>query len=630
MLTNSTLSFFIQDSKYYISCPSCRVDHLLPEGGAINIPNDFKINSLLELWDKLKMTKKADQTPVNCLKHNDPLKVYCETCHEVICRDCTISIEHNTHDYHLISECYPKHHQQIQDSLDLVNHKLVDIDIAVTCLAITKREVLQQGEQLKKEINTHAQEMIDQIQRSRTHLSQQVDTIVQRKAQVLAAQRESAQRLHSELKTSQEVIERNLNEWTEQQILTKKYTMINAMTQLTDQKPFQPIEEANIEFTKVKNLSIEIGFVTSANNLIATIEKNFPCYPKQPSTVTLTLQSQDGTPLSLPPSLISSTLSSLGVDKPSVKCDITQTHPGEYSITFTPSTRHDQLVVQVGGVDIPDSPFNLPVVPLPEMRGEPVKIITGLNAPQSLAVCDNGDIVVAETGTHCVTILNKNGQKMKHFGKRQFTNPHGVAISIDGEILVTDEHRLQKLTTDGVCVKSVGEGTSGSGRLQFNYPRGIAVHPTTGQIFVADSYNNRIQVFNNDLTFSNIIVALYTPYDVAFDKNNHLHVVEWNNNCITKLNTRPEQHNTRIMSYGVARGLSFPSSLAIHDNLVYVGEWGDSRVSIFDTDGNFLHSFSTTGVTEFQHSTYTLGVGIDPTGVHLYISDVRYNKIIVY
>ncbi len=56
-------------------------------------------------------------------------------------------------------------------------------------------------------------------------------------------------------------------------------------------------------------------------------------------------------------SLISSTLSSPGDTRP-VKCDITQTNEaGKYNITFTPSTRHDQLIVQVGGVDISDGPF---------------------------------------------------------------------------------------------------------------------------------------------------------------------------------------------------------------------------------------------------------------------------------
>ena len=47
--------------------------------------------------------------------------------------------------------------------------------------------------------------------------------------------------------------------------------------------------------------------------------------------------------------------------------------------------------------------------------------------------------------------------------------------------------------------------SSGNGRLQFHYPRGITVHPTTAQIFVADSYNNRVQVFSLDLSYSHTI-----------------------------------------------------------------------------------------------------------------------------
>ena len=40
------------------------------------------------------------------------------------------------------------------------------------------------------------------------------------------------------------------------------------------------------------------------------------------------------------------------------------------------------------------------------MRGEPVNTITGLNRTHGIAVCDNGDIVVAEHTAHCIKILN--------------------------------------------------------------------------------------------------------------------------------------------------------------------------------------------------------------------------------
>ena len=577
---------------------------------------------------RLTITKSA---LITCPKHNDPLKIYCQTCRQVICRDCTFSKEHKTHNFELISE-YPKHRQQIEASLDHVKHKMADLNTAVTHLDVIERKVIEKGEQLQEQINTHAQQIIDQVQRSRQNLSQQLYNIVKQKTQLLAAQRQQAQRLHAQLNTCQEMIEHSLKEWTEQQILTEKHTMINEMntaTQHVDPTVFQPIENADMKFMKTDTIEKEIGLITSTTYGKATLKVS-PCLAKRQSTATLILQSQDRSPFSLPPSLISSTLSSPG-DTHSVKCDITQTRQaGKYNITFTPSTRQDQLIVQVGGVDIPDSPFTIPVIPTPEMRGKPVNTITGLDRPRGIAVRDNGDIVVAEWGAHCITILNKAGKKVRSFGTKegQSTCPRGVAITNDGHILVTENHQLQKLTTDGVCVKSVGSSESGSGRLQFNTPRGITVHPTTGQIFVADGGNNLIQVFNNDLTFSHSITPTgNNPFDVALDNEGYLYVAELSNHCITKLTTKG-QYITRFGSKGRAPGQLFcPSSLTINNNLVYVTELGNHRVSIFDTNGTFIHCFGKEGREEGEF-TEPCGVTVDIFG-NLFVSDTLNDRIVV-
>ena len=273
-----------------------------------------------------------------------------------------------------------------------------------------------------------------------------------------------------------------------------------------------------------------------------------------------------------------------------------------------------------------------------EIKGGQVKTITGLDRPRGLAVSDNGDIVVAEWGAHRVTIVNKEGKKVRSFGIRgtsegHFTNPRGIAITNDEHILVTDEHRLQKLTFDGVCVQSVGSTESGRGQLQFNYPKGIAVHPTTGLVFVADSYNNRIQVFNSDLTFA-CCIALHgdeqfsLPFDVSLDSDGCLYVAEYRKHCITKLTTTGE-FITRFHSKGSGHDdLYYPNSLTINNNLVYVSEWNNVHVSIFNTKGTFLHCFGKKGSGDGEFS-YTYGITTDTFG-KLYVSDSGNNRIVVF
>ena len=597
----------------------------------------------MELKRKLNQSKFSLQT---CPQHNDPLKVYCDTCQTVICRDCTISSEHSKHQFELITECYPKHYQQIKANLDLIKCKTDDMHAAVTALVTREREVAQHGEEVKEQIHTHAQQLIDQIQRSERQLLQQVDAVVQQKKELLTRQREQAERVYYQLKTCNETVEKCLKELHQQKILVEKQNMLyqmKAVSQHVDPTAFQPIEEANTKFTHNNKIGNGIGKISSYQYGKAILNLPRLCTTNTESTATLTLQSHDGSPFSLPPSLISCKLSSSGDSQP-IKCDINQTKQGKYkyNVSFTPTTTGEhQLTVQVGGVNIYATPYTLPVISSMMMRGKPVKTIAGPKGPRGITVCSNGDIVVAELGAHCVTIVSKEGKKVRSFGTRgtkegQFTCPQGVVVSNDGHILVTDNHRLQKLTFDGVCVQSVGSSKSGSGQRQLYYPRGITVHPITGHIFVADSWNNRIQVFTNDLIFSHTIILLaYSgkrfnfPYaiHVSLENEEHLYVAEYSNHCITKLTTKG-QYITRFGSEGSAPGqLYYPSSLIVHNSLVYVCEEGSNRVSVFDTKGTHLHCSGKRGSGKGEFNSPS-GITTDTNG-NLYVSDSDNNRIVM-
>ena len=616
-----------------------------------------------------------EDSNTKCNDHNEPIKVYCETCQELICRDCTISQRHQNHKYKLITECYPDHHQEIEANLKTVKRKVADVNTVVTNLFTREREVTKQGEDVKKQIHTQSQLIINLVQQSERQLVHQVDTVVQQKIQLLTKQREEADTVLKQLKGCEEFVEQSLKIGSQQQILREKQNMVQVMTTVNqDVNPvvFQPIEEANITFTSNQTLVDKyegIGELKSKTFGKSVLVKN-ACYVGKKSTITLKLQTQDGSPLSLPLSLISCELSSAG-DSQLITCDIKETQSGNYDISFTQRTRgKHQLTIRLGGVNIPGSPFTLHITTSPEMRGKPVNIISGLNRPYGVVITKNEEIVVAECHAKCVTILNKEGKKVKSFvitkneeivvaechakcvtilnkeGKKvksfvtrgtkegQFTNPRGVAISHDGHILVTDEHRLQKLTFEGDCVKSVGSSETGNGPHQFNIPMGITVHPTTGQIFIADTNNHRIQVLNKDLTYSHSFgkkgsspEQFNEPYDVTFDNEGYLYVADNENHCIKKF-TSTGQYISTFSSYGSNPGqIIFPTSIIIDNNLLYVSEWGNNRISIFDTNGCFIHCFGKCGSGEGEFNS-PCGITVDLLG-NLYVSDYDNNRLVV-
>ena len=585
-----------------------------------------------------------EDSNTKCNDHNKSFKVYCETCQQLICRDCTISERHQRHKYKLITESYPKHHQEIEADLTIVKRKVADVNTAVTNLVTRERDVTKQGEDVKKQIHTQSRLIINLVQQSERQLVQQVDTVVQQKIRLLTKQREEAETVLKQLKGCEEFVEQSLKVGSQQQILREKQNMVQVMTTVNqDVNPvvFQPIEEANITFTSNQTLVDKyqgIGHLKSKPFAKSILVKN-ACYIGKKSTIILNLQTQDRYPLSVPLSLISCELSSAD-DSQLISCDINETQSGNYDISFTPRTRgKHQLTIRLGGMNIPGSPFTLHIIPSPEMRGKPVNIISGLNRPWGVVITKNEEIVVTEWGADYITILNKEGKKVKSFGTKgtkegQFTNPRGVAISHDGCILVTDNHRLQKLTFEGVCVKSVGSSKTGNGPLQFNVPIGVTVHPTTGQIFIADNSNHRIQVLNKDLTYSHSFgkegsspEQFNQPWDVTFDNEGYLNVADSNNHCIKKF-TSTGQYISTFSSKGSNPGqINVPTSIIIDNNLLYVSEYGNNRISIFDTNGCFIHCFGKSGSEEGEF-TSPRGITVDSLG-NMYVSDTDNNRLVV-
>jgi DNA-binding beta-propeller fold protein YncE len=83
-------------------------------------------------------------------------------------------------------------------------------------------------------------------------------------------------------------------------------------------------------------------------------------------------------------------------------------------------------------------------------------------------------------------------------------------------------------------------GSRGSGDGQFSYPLGVAVD-ASGNVFVADSDNDRIQVFNSSGTFlsrwgfsGSGNGQFYSPSGVAVDASGNVFVADTDNSRIQK------------------------------------------------------------------------------------------------
>jgi DNA-binding beta-propeller fold protein YncE len=103
----------------------------------------------------------------------------------------------------------------------------------------------------------------------------------------------------------------------------------------------------------------------------------------------------------------------------------------------------------------------------------------------------------------------------------------GLTVGSNGSVLIADtgNNRIQIFSKDGNFIRKWGTG--GSGNSQFSAPRGIAIGPN-GLIYVADSANNRIQVFQENGTFLRKW-ACNSPTAIAINQKTGLIYVTDNN-----------------------------------------------------------------------------------------------------
>ena len=226
------------------------------------------------------------------------------------------------------------------------------------------------------------------------------------------------------------------------------------------------------------------------------------------------------------------------------------------------------------------------------------QIITGLKLPHGLVLTQEGHLIVVESWSHCITIINiTSGEKIISIGQfgsqpGQFWRPQGVALTQDGHIVVADwgNHRLQVLTVEGAFVSAVG--SKGSQPLQFNSPQDVAVDHN-GKIFITDKYNYRVQVLNSDLTYSHCFGSkgnrpgeFDTPNELTIDSVGNVYVAE------TSFNHRVQKFTSEGNVLAVINhkeGTCSPAGLCVDsDDILYVANSYNDTVSMFSTSGQYL------------------------------------------
>ncbi|WP_138504698.1 scytonemin biosynthesis PEP-CTERM protein ScyF [Nostoc sp. PA-18-2419] len=173
-----------------------------------------------------------------------------------------------------------------------------------------------------------------------------------------------------------------------------------------------------------------------------------------------------------------------------------------------------------------------------------------------------GDLYAGDVYNNRINQFDSQGNFIRSFANGEFTGliqgrlffgPSGVTFDKAGNVYVGDFNgeRIFKFTPDGQQIGVIG-GTTGTALGEFQGVAGTRISPVSGNIYVADQYNNRVQVLDP--------------------------------------NGKP------LYAFGSAGSgpgqLLQPIGIEVDDQEnVYVADSINSRVQVFDKNGKFLTSY---------------------------------------
>lgn len=262
-----------------------------------------------------------------------------------------------------------------------------------------------------------------------------------------------------------------------------------------------------------------------------------------------------------------------------------------------------------------------------------------------LAIDAQDRVYVLNRSTHPVMVFDREGNLLTSWGAGHFSRAHGTCTGPDDSVYCTDDinHTVSKFNHEGKLLLMLGNkdqpsdtsyvkkqslyhslATITRGGPPFNRPTGVALS-SSGEIYVTDGYGNaRVHKFSPEgaLLFSwgepgYAPGQFILPHSVWVDKENRVWIVDRENSRIQIFNAQGEFLNQWT-------DLGRPTDVCIDDEeVVYISELSPPRVSIFTINGKLLARWGNEGERSKKKILFfdPHDIAVDSRG-DIYVGDV--------
>ena len=274
------------------SCPECRCEAILPEGGVDKLKTAFFVNRLkttistmerthgkvevkceqcedsrdnaeafcrqcasfickecVNLHTRIKTFKshevasledlkhgRAKPIPVKepptkkCLVHEKSLKIYCYDCASLICRDCTVK-DHRDHNFEFTKKAAPDTKTKLMQEIKPLRDLHVKCTTTVEQIQINKIEVEAQKQSVVNAIKTTFKDLHDILDKRERELVEEAEAVVQEKVDQLSVQEKTLSLASAEFQSVIDYTERSVTHGTDNEVMSMHHEMRKTIEQ---------------------------------------------------------------------------------------------------------------------------------------------------------------------------------------------------------------------------------------------------------------------------------------------------------------------------------------------------------------------------------------------------------------
>ena len=581
--------------------------------------------SMTELRDGIDILLKPK--PRLCPDHDEVCKIHCINCNQLICRDCTV-IDHSDHQFDFVKKSAIHLRKTLQEESASLTCLSSKVEQAVKRIQDAKLDIQQQHDFVQEHIRHKFSEMMAVLQARERELLAEMEQVMQHKLTVLETHERSTAHKAMRVNSRLSYIQHNLHMASDEDLLTAQRDLKHKLAEGGRE------EEASLPSPEDANIAVKIVALEELRALVSekTSVYEFPISEEVhladvgTQTTQYVRDPQDSYHLTT--TTAAASLRSI-VDGSTVNATVTKTGKGLYEVTYTPVVRgRHELHMTINSEPIAGGPrLVFASIPPTQLGPLPLKTLPGFKHPFAVQFDSHSNLLVTEASGMKVTRLSREGEpltKNGHFLELSVPSPSGLAIHpTTGAVYVASKtsNTLFKYSRRGkLLCQSVG--------VDMDQPSGVTL--VKDQLFVCDRNRSQVTVFDHNLKYirsfgshGNKHGQLCWPYDIVGTEAGNVIVSDSDNHRLQEFT--PQGEPVTCYHGNLKRPMGLCLSKTGH---MYVTEFEKHQLNVLDKNGKWVWSLGKYGTREGE-MCYPTGVAIDNDGF-VYVCDQGNNRVLVY